>query len=51
MNKFSKIYIAGHTGLIGSALLRRLQSLGYKNLLLPKNLCDNPEVLILSNLI
>src|SRR5581483_10271207 len=30
----SKIYIAGHTGLVGSALMRRLQENGYKNLLL-----------------
>jgi GDP-L-fucose synthase len=37
MNEFSKIYIAGHTGLIGSALLRKLQSLGYSNLLLPRH--------------
>jgi GDP-L-fucose synthase len=33
MNKDSKIYIAGHTGLIGSALLRKLQRLGYSNLI------------------
>ena len=33
MNKDSKIYIAGHTGLVGSAILRRLQSLGYSNLI------------------
>ena len=37
MNQFSKIYIAGHTGLIGSALLKKLQSLGYQNLLLPSH--------------
>ena len=34
MNKDAKIYVAGHTGLVGSALVRRLQSLGYKNLVL-----------------
>ncbi|MFH1507983.1 MAG: GDP-L-fucose synthase [Candidatus Omnitrophota bacterium] len=27
----SKIYIAGHKGLVGSAILRKLQSLGYSN--------------------
>ena len=30
----SKIYIAGHKGLVGSAILRRLKSLGYKNLII-----------------
>jgi GDP-L-fucose synthase len=31
MNKESKIYIAGHTGLVGSSILRNLQSKGYTN--------------------
>jgi GDP-L-fucose synthase len=30
-----KIYVAGHTGLLGSALVRRLRQAGYDNLLLP----------------
>jgi GDP-L-fucose synthase len=34
MNKDSKIYIAGHRGLVGSALVRRLQAKGYNNLVL-----------------
>ena len=34
MNKDDKVYIAGHRGLVGSAILRNLQSLGYNNLLL-----------------
>jgi len=34
MNKNSKIYIAGHRGLVGSALVRRLQAKGYTNLVL-----------------
>ena len=34
MEKDSLIYIAGHKGLVGSAILRRLQSLGYVNFLL-----------------
>ena len=34
MNKSSKIYIAGHTGLVGSAILRMLQFQGYNNLIL-----------------
>lgn len=32
MDKHSKIYIAGHRGLVGSALLRNLQSGGYDNI-------------------
>lgn len=34
MNKSAKIYIAGHRGLVGSALVRRLQAKGYTNLVL-----------------
>ena len=34
MNKYDKIYIAGHIGLIGSALVRGLEHQGYSNLLL-----------------
>lgn len=34
MNKNSKIYIAGHRGLVGSALMRNLKSAGYTNLIL-----------------
>jgi len=33
MNKNAKIYIAGHRGLVGSALIRRLEQGGYSNLL------------------
>ena len=33
MNKQSKIYIAGHLGLVGSAILRKLASKGYKNII------------------
>jgi len=33
MKKNSKIYIAGHNGLVGSALYRRLDSEGYSNLI------------------
>lgn len=33
MNKNSKIYVAGHKGLVGSALLKNLQGKGYTNLL------------------
>ena len=45
----SKIYIAGHKGLVGSAILRRLKSLGYKNLIIKDksnlNLLDQNKVL------
>lgn len=34
MDLSSKIYIAGHRGLVGSAIVRRLTEQGYKNLLL-----------------
>ena len=33
MNKDSKVYIAGHTGLVGSALQRKLEAEGYTNLI------------------
>lgn len=33
MDKGSKIYVAGHRGLVGSALRRKLESNGYSNLL------------------
>lgn len=32
MNKTSKIYVAGHRGLVGSAILENLQSEGYTNI-------------------
>ena len=34
MKKSAKIYVAGHLGLVGSALVRRLRAGGYDNLLL-----------------
>lgn len=33
MEKAAKIYVAGHTGLVGSAIMRRLQKNGYENLI------------------
>ena len=48
MNKDSKIYIAGHRGLVGSALVRKFQELGYDNLILKTrselNLLNQQEV-------
>jgi GDP-L-fucose synthase len=44
----SKIYVAGHGGLVGSAIVRRLRALGYSNLLLRSrqqlDLTDQREV-------
>lgn len=34
MSNFTRIYVAGHTGLVGSHIVARLQDLGYKNLIL-----------------
>jgi len=39
MEKNAKIYIAGHRGLVGSAIMRCLQSDGYTNLL-TRSLCE-----------
>ena len=33
LNKKSKIYIAGHNGLVGSAIVRKLREKGYNNLI------------------
>jgi len=34
MNKHSRIYVAGHRGLVGSAIVRRLEQEGFTNLIL-----------------
>jgi GDP-L-fucose synthase len=48
MEKNSKIYVAGHTGMVGSAIVRRLKEEGYENLILKTrrdlNLLDQNEV-------
>lgn len=44
MDKFDKIFIAGHQGMVGRALVRKLESEGYENLLL-----RSKEVLDLRN--
>jgi GDP-L-fucose synthase len=48
MEKQAKIFVAGHRGLVGSALVRRLESGGFKNLLLRDrkqlNLTNQAEV-------
>jgi len=33
MEKNAKIYVAGHRGMVGSAIVRRLEQLGYKNII------------------
>jgi len=44
MDTSDRIYVAGHTGLVGSALMRALRAAGYKNLLVASHreldLCD-----------
>ncbi len=49
MNKKSKIYVAGHKGLVGSALVRLLRKKNYENLILIEknklNLLNQDEVL------
>ncbi|WP_024832642.1 GDP-L-fucose synthase family protein [Ruminiclostridium josui] len=44
MNKDSKIYVAGHSGMVGSAIVRRLQKNGYENIL-----CKSHKELDLTN--
>ena len=33
INKLSKIFVAGHKGMLGSSILRVLKRKGYKNLI------------------
>ncbi|MCF6782962.1 GDP-L-fucose synthase [Stutzerimonas stutzeri] len=33
MNRDARVFVAGHRGMVGSAIVRRLQALGYKNIL------------------
>lgn len=48
MKKDSKIYLAGHKGLVGSAIYRALKNDGYKNIIVKEfselDLCDQSEV-------
>ncbi|RII24951.1 MAG: GDP-fucose synthetase [Geobacter sp.] len=48
MDKGARIYIAGHRGMVGSAIVRRLQSAGYGNLIVADraelDLCDQAAV-------
>lgn len=48
MNKHDKIYVAGHKGLVGSALMRKLQSEGFGNIITRDfselDLCNQAQV-------
>ena len=48
INKKSKIFIAGHRGMVGSSIYRKLKNLGYKNLIVADkkilNLLDQKKV-------
>ncbi len=48
MDKNARIYVAGHTGMVGSAIVRKLKSEGYNNLILKYHreldLLDQKEV-------
>jgi len=48
MDKTSRIFVAGHRGLVGSALMRKLEEEGYTDLLLKQrrdlDLCDQGAV-------
>jgi GDP-L-fucose synthase len=37
MEKEAKIYVAGHRGMVGSALVRKLQAEGYSNIVVRKS--------------
>ena len=47
MNKQDKIYVAGHSGLVGSAIMRKLQSEGFENIITRNSseldLCDQAQ--------
>ena len=50
MNKLSKIYIAGHTGLVGSSLLRHLRENGFTNIItINSNKLDLRDSLLVSD--
>ena len=49
INSNSKIYISGHKGLVGSAILRNLRRKGYKNLIYAKNQSIGMDLKIIFN--
>ena len=48
MNKESKIFVAGHNGMVGKALVKALKQNGYTNILVEErknlDLCDLQKV-------
>ena len=48
ISKSNKIFLAGHNGMVGSAILKKLKNLGYKNIIcVPKkklNLLNQKKV-------
>ncbi len=48
MNKNNKIYVAGHGGMVGSAIIRQLNSMGFNNIVTRTHaeldLCNQQEV-------
>ena len=50
INKNSRIYVAGHKGLVGSAIIRKLKQHGYKKIITAKrkvlDLTDQKKLLI-----
>ena len=50
MNKDSKIYVAGHNGMVGSAIVRKLKDLGYTNIVTKsKKELDLPHGVVLNS--
>ena len=50
MNKDSKIFVAGHNGMVGKALVKALKQNGYTNILVEErklDLCDFQKVKII----
>ena len=46
MKKTSKIYVAGHRGMVGSAIVRELQRQGYNNLVFRTHLSAKELMLL-----
>lgn len=48
MNQQDKIYVAGHKGLVGSAIIRKLAAEGYENIITKNSseldLCNQTQV-------
>ena len=42
MNKTDKIYVAGHRGLVGSAIVRNLEAKGFNNVIGTRTLSGGP---------